>query len=85
MNEHRAREPFCRAIGEAAEQRVLARPGNRVEHEVQPVPGVLGRLVGADLLHLRDIDDIEAGVISIGGAGTFDGIILSGIVAAYLT
>lgn len=46
--------------------------------------GVVGPLVGADLLHLRDIGASETGVVSIGGAGTFDGIVLSGIVAAYL-
>lgn len=46
--------------------------------------GVIGPLVGADLLHLRDIELSEIGVVSIGGAGTFDGIVLSGIVAAYL-
>ncbi|MBI5855294.1 MAG: DUF1614 domain-containing protein [Nitrospirae bacterium] len=48
------------------------------------VAGVLGPLIGADLLHLRDIEQISAGMASIGGAGTFDGIVLSGIVAAYL-
>ena len=48
------------------------------------VIGVIGPLVGADLLHLRDIEVGEIGVVSIGGAGTFDGIVLSGIVAAYL-
>jgi uncharacterized membrane protein len=48
------------------------------------VAGVLGPLIGADLLHLRDISRIATGVASIGGAGTFDGIVLSGIVAAYL-
>lgn len=48
------------------------------------VAGVLGPLIGADLLHLRDIETIATGVASIGGAGTFDGIVLSGIVAAYL-
>jgi uncharacterized membrane protein len=46
--------------------------------------GVLGPLIGADLLHLRDLEKIATGVASIGGAGTFDGIVLSGIVAAYL-
>jgi uncharacterized membrane protein len=46
------------------------------------VAGVLGPLVGADLLHLKDITRISAGVLSIGGAGTFDGIVLSGILAA---
>lgn len=52
--------------------------------QVAFVAGVLGPLIGADLLHLRDIETIETGVVSIGGAGTFDGIVLSGIVAAYL-
>jgi uncharacterized membrane protein len=46
--------------------------------------GVLGPLVGADLLHLRDIGKISAAVASIGGAGTFDGIVLSGLVATLL-
>ena len=48
------------------------------------IAGVLGPLIGADLFHLRDIERIATGVASIGGAGTFDGIVLSGIVAAYL-
>ena len=48
------------------------------------VAGVLGPLIGADLLHLRDIEKIATGIASIGGAGTFDGIVLSGIVAVYL-
>jgi uncharacterized membrane protein len=48
------------------------------------VAGVLGPLVGADLLHLGKIELISTGMASIGGAGTFDGIVLSGIVAAYL-
>lgn len=46
--------------------------------------GVLGPLIGADLLHLADIKAIGAGVASIGGAGTFDGIVLSGLVATVL-
>jgi len=49
------------------------------------IAGVLGPLIGADLLHLKDIDKIATtGIASIGGAGTFDGIVLSGIAAAYL-
>jgi len=48
------------------------------------VAGVLGPLIGADLMHLRDIPRISTGMASIGGAGTFDGIVLSGILAAYL-
>jgi len=46
--------------------------------------GVLGPLVGADLLHLRDIERLQTGIASIGGAGTFDGIVLSGMIAALL-
>jgi len=46
--------------------------------------GVLGPLVGADLLHMRDVRRIATGVASIGGAGTFDGIVLSALVATLL-
>jgi uncharacterized membrane protein len=46
--------------------------------------GTFGPLVGADLRHLGEIEQLETGMVSIGGAGTFDGIILSGIVALYL-
>jgi uncharacterized membrane protein len=34
--------------------------------------------------HLKEIEASAVGVASIGGAETFDGIVLSGIVAAYL-
>jgi len=48
------------------------------------VAGVLGPLIGADLLHLKEIVKMAPAVASIGGAGTFDGIVLSGLVAALL-
>ena len=48
------------------------------------IAGVAGPLIGADLLHLKEIEEIAVGMASIGGAGTFDGIVLSGIIAAYL-
>jgi uncharacterized membrane protein len=48
------------------------------------VAGTIGTLVGADLLHLRGAVALEAPVLSIGGAGTFDGIFLTGILAALL-
>ncbi len=41
--------------------------------------GVLSALFGADILHLKDIEKIGSGVVSIGGAGTFDGIFLTGV------
>ncbi len=48
------------------------------------VSGVMGTLIGADLLNLNKIADLGAPVASIGGAGTFDGIFLTGIVAVLL-
>jgi len=48
------------------------------------VAGVAGPLIGADLLHQKEIEQSTVGMASIGGAGTFDGIVLAGIVAAYL-
>jgi uncharacterized membrane protein len=48
------------------------------------VSGVMGTLIGADLLNLDKIADLGAPVASIGGAGTFDGIFLTGIVAVLL-
>ena len=47
--------------------------------------GTLGVLIGADILRLSDIRKINAPVASIGGAGTFDGIFLTGIIAVLLT
>lgn len=47
--------------------------------------GVLGPLIGADLLHLRDLGRSGAGLLSIGGAGTFDGIVVSGFLGAMLS
>lgn len=46
--------------------------------------GVLGTLIGADLLNLKKIKNLGAPVASIGGAGTFDGIFLSGFLALLL-
>lgn len=46
--------------------------------------GVAGPIIGADLLHLKDLLRTPVGVMSIGGAGTFDGIVLSGVMAALL-
>jgi uncharacterized membrane protein len=48
------------------------------------VAGVLGPIVGADLLHLKDVKVSPVGMASIGGAGTFDGIVLSGVLATLL-
>ena len=48
------------------------------------VSGTLGTLVGADLLLWREFPRLGARVVSIGGAGTFDGIFLAGVIAALL-
>lgn len=48
------------------------------------VSGTLGTLIGADLLNLGRIAELGAPMASIGGAGTFDGIFLSGVIAALL-
>lgn len=47
--------------------------------------GILGTLIGADLLHLKEIERMGAGVLSIGGAGVFDGIAMCGLFALLLT
>jgi uncharacterized membrane protein len=48
------------------------------------VSGSLGTLIGADLLNLNAVRELGAPVASIGGAGTFDGIFLTGIMAVLL-
>nr|MDO8097571.1 DUF1614 domain-containing protein [Candidatus Njordarchaeota archaeon] len=48
------------------------------------VSGVLGTLIGADIAHLKDVFKSGPRIAAIGGAGTFDGIFLSGILAAIL-
>ena len=48
------------------------------------ISGTLGTLIGADLLNLGKVQGLGAPVVSIGGAGTFDGIFLTGIIAVLL-
>jgi uncharacterized membrane protein len=48
------------------------------------ISGTLGVLIGADLLRLDDIRRMGTPFASIGGAGTFDGIFLTGFVAVLL-
>ncbi len=64
---------------------VLAPRGQ--EAQVAYVAGSLGTLFGADILHLfrdKDLGRLQAPMLSIGGAGTFDGIFLTGILAVLL-
>ena len=48
------------------------------------ISGTLGVIIGADLMRIRDIHQLGAPMASIGGAGTFDGIFITGIVAVLL-
>jgi uncharacterized membrane protein len=48
------------------------------------IGGSMGTLIGADLLNLDKVAGLGAPVASIGGAGTFDGIFLTGILAVLL-
>ena len=46
--------------------------------------GSLGTLIGADLANLGKLRSLGAPIVSIGGAGTFDGVFLSGVLAVLL-
>jgi uncharacterized membrane protein len=48
------------------------------------IGGSLGTLVGADLLNLGRVQGLGAPLVSIGGAGTFDGIFLTGVLAVLI-
>jgi len=60
-----------------------------VNHELAAplayICGTLGVLTGADLLRMPDVARLGTPVASIGGAGTFDGIFFTGIIAVLLT
>jgi uncharacterized membrane protein len=66
----------------AAVSAYLFAPG--MYNVVAYVSGTLGTLIGADLTNLRGIGNLGAPVASIGGAGTFDGVFLSGLIAVLL-
>ncbi len=66
--------PFATAVVALALTRRLAAP-------LAYVSGSLGPLIGADLLNLDQLQTLGAPVASIGGAGTFDGIFVTGLVA----
>jgi len=56
------------------------------EHAAQLayLSGVLGVLLGADILRIKNITQLGTSIAVIGGAGTFDGIFLTGLIAALL-
>jgi len=48
------------------------------------ISGILGSLIVADLLNLKKIPRLGTPLASIGGAGTFDKIFLTGIISVLL-
>jgi uncharacterized membrane protein len=58
--------------------------GGHAAAAVAYVAGTYGTLVGADLLNMPRVRSLGAGLVSIGGAGTFDGVFLTGLVAVLL-
>ena len=64
----------------------LLAPQDQTAH-VAYIAGSVGTLLGADVFKLLDprtLKDLQAPMLSIGGAGTFDGIFLAGILAVLL-
>jgi uncharacterized membrane protein len=48
------------------------------------VAGSMGTLIGADITNLWNLAPLGAPFVSIGGAGTFDGVFLTGIIAGLI-
>ncbi len=48
------------------------------------ISGSMGALIGADITNFSKIQGLGAPVASIGGAGTYDGVFLTGIIAVIL-
>jgi len=55
-----------------------------ISPRVAYISGTIGVLIGADILNFKKIKALGAPVASIGGAGTFDAIFLTGIIAVLL-
>jgi uncharacterized membrane protein len=72
---------FVPPLSAAAVSLVLSR---RHAPALAYIGGALGCLIGADLLNLGQVRGLGAPVASIGGAGTFDGIFLTGALAVLL-
>ena len=48
------------------------------------IAGTIGVILGTDILRIKDLKQVGASFISIGGAGIFDGIVLIGILSSLL-
>ncbi len=73
---------FIPPLVAAAAALILAPHGQTAP--VAYVAGSMGTLIGADLLNWGKIQGLGAQMVSIGGAGIFDGIFLVGVIAAFL-
>lgn len=69
--------PLSAAVAALVTSRVQAAP-------LAYIGGSLGTLFGGDLLRLPQLLGLGSPLVSIGGAGTFDGIFISGILALLL-
>ena len=58
--------------------------GTSCPTQIAYIGGTLGTLIGADLLNMRKISELGAPMVSIGGAGTFDGIYTTGLISVLL-
>jgi uncharacterized membrane protein len=67
----------------AAVTSLLLHPGAGVA-VIAYISGSMGALIGADLTNMKGITELGSPVVSVGGAGTFDGVFLTGIVAVIL-
>jgi uncharacterized membrane protein len=72
---------FVPAMATAAAALLLSR---RDAAPLAYIGGSLGTLIGADLLNLGNLQGLGAPIASIGGAGTFDGVFITGILAVLL-
>ena len=72
---------FVPAIVTAAISLLLSR---RDAAPLAYISGSMGTLIGADITNMDKVAGLGAPVASIGGAGTFDGIFLTGILAVLL-
>jgi uncharacterized membrane protein len=69
--------PLCAAI-------VAVVLDNEASAPLAYISGTLGVLLGADIFRLNNIRQMGMPIASIGGAGTFDGVFITGIVAVLL-
>jgi uncharacterized membrane protein len=59
-------------------------PGILNPYAIAYISGTLGTIIGADFLNLGKMSQIQTESASIGGAGTWDGVFLTGILAVVL-